>query len=176
MCRNSLPSGGVGYFEPRRKGSSQCQYIDTTGKAIDCATTLPLTVFGRPFSPYAIGRCLSACDVGVLWPNGLTDQDMKLGTQVGLSPGHIVLDGDPALLLGPGAQPPIFGPYPLRSNGCIHQDSTWYGVGLGPGRLCGVRWGSSPLPKKWAEPLPNFWPISIVAKWLDAPRCHLVWS
>ena len=28
-----------------RKGSSPCQYIDTTPKAIDCATTLPLTVF-----------------------------------------------------------------------------------------------------------------------------------
>jgi len=28
----------------REKGSSPCQYIDTTRKAIDCATTLPLTV------------------------------------------------------------------------------------------------------------------------------------
>ena len=38
---------GVGQFEPRfqEKGSSPCQYIDTTRKAIDCATTLPLTVF-----------------------------------------------------------------------------------------------------------------------------------
>jgi len=30
------------------------------------------------------------------------------------------------------------------------------------------------LPKKGAEP-PNFWPIFIVAKRLDASRCHLVW-
>ena len=47
MCQNSLPSGGVGQFEPRfqGKGSSPCQYIDTTRKAIDCATTMPLTVF-----------------------------------------------------------------------------------------------------------------------------------
>ena len=47
MCQNSLPSGGVGQFEPsfQGKGSSPCQYIDTTGKAIDCAITLPLTVF-----------------------------------------------------------------------------------------------------------------------------------
>jgi len=35
--------------------------------------------------------CLSVCNVGVLWPNG----SMPLGTQVGLGPGHIVLDGDP---------------------------------------------------------------------------------
>jgi len=36
---------GVGHLEPRfqGKGSSPCQYIDTTRKAIDCATTpLPL--------------------------------------------------------------------------------------------------------------------------------------
>jgi len=52
---------------------------------------------------------------------------MALGMEVGLGPGHIVLDGDPA-----------------------------------------------PLPKKRAEP-PNFRPIFIVAKRLDASRCHLVW-
>jgi len=34
---------------------------------------------------------------------------MKLGRQVGLGPGHIVLDGDPAAL-PKGAQPPNFWP------------------------------------------------------------------
>jgi len=34
---------------------------------------------------------------------------MKLGVRVGLGPGHIVLDGDPAPLLKKGAAPPIFG-------------------------------------------------------------------
>jgi len=33
-----------------------------------------------------------------------------------------------------------------------------------------------PLPTKGVEPLPNFRPIFIVAKRLDASRCHLVWS
>jgi len=33
---------------------------------------------------------------------------MKLGMQVGLGPGHIVLDGDPAPPPKKGAQPPIF--------------------------------------------------------------------
>jgi len=42
---------------------------------------------------------------------------MPLGTEVGLSPGDIVLDGDPALPLK-GAQPPIFGPCLLWPNGC----------------------------------------------------------
>jgi len=53
---------------------------------------------------------------------------MVLGMEVGLSPGHIGLDGDPA-----------------------------------------------PPPQKGGTP-PNFRPICIVAKRLDASRCHLVCS
>jgi len=60
---------------------------------------------------------------------------MKLGMQVGLGPGHIVLDGDPAPS-PKGAQPPIFGLYPLRPNACINQDSTWYGGRPRPGATC----------------------------------------
>jgi len=53
---------------------------------------------------------------------------MKPGMQVGLGPGHIVLDGDPAAPPPKGHSPhPIFGPYLLRPNGCMHQDATWYG-------------------------------------------------
>jgi len=33
------------------------------------------------------------CNVGVFWPNGSMDQDTT-GTEAGLGPGHIVLDGD----------------------------------------------------------------------------------
>jgi len=38
---------------------------------------------------------------------------MKLGMQVGLGPGDIVLDGVPDPLPTKKAQPPIFGPCPL---------------------------------------------------------------
>jgi len=51
---------------------------------------------------------------------------MNLGVQVGLGPGHIVLDG-PQL----------------------------------------------PLPQR--DTAPNFRPISVVAKWMDGLRYHLVW-
>ena len=51
---------------------------------------------------------------------------IKLDMQVGLGPGHIVLDGDPA-------------------------------------------------PPPQGGTAPNFRPISVVAKWLDGLRCHLVW-
>jgi len=40
---------------------------------------------------------------------------MKLGVEVGLGPGHIVLDGDPSPSQR-GTAPPIFGPYLLWPN------------------------------------------------------------
>ena len=105
---------------------------------------------------------LSLCDVGLLWPNGWTDQDetwraglqvglgprphcvgwgprppqkeapnvwpmsivaktvgyirSPLGTEVGLGPGDIVLDGDPVPPKS-GTSLPIFGPWILWPNG-----------------------------------------------------------
>ena len=53
---------------------------------------------------------------------------MALAIEVGLGPGHIVLDGNPA-----------------------------------------------PLPEKGGSALPQFSAHFIVAKRLDASRCHLVW-
>ena len=41
---------------------------------------------------------------------------MALGMEVGLGPGHIVLNGDPVPLLKMGAEPPIFGPFWCRSH------------------------------------------------------------
>jgi len=75
---------------------------------------------------------------------------MKLGTQVGLGPGHIVLDGDPTPppQKGHSAQ---FSAHMLRPNGCM----AWINMSLGiePRRLC-VTWGPrSPSPKgQWSSP------------------------
>jgi len=45
---------------------------------------------------------------------------MALGMEVGLGPGHIVLDGDPASPPPKGRSPhTIFGPYLLWPNSCI---------------------------------------------------------
>jgi len=68
---------------------------------------------------------------------------MPLGMEVGLVPGHIVLDGDPAPLPKKGGLS-IFGPCFLWPNGWMDQDAAWYEaskVGLGPGRI--VAWGPS---------------------------------
>jgi len=51
---------------------------------------------------------------------------MALGIEVGLGPGHTVLDGDLAPLPKKGRSPPIFGPRLLWQNGCMGQDATWY--------------------------------------------------
>jgi len=67
---------GVGHLQPRflGKGSPPCQYIDTTRKAIDCATTLPLTflanVNSRSRSLYAIVRLSVVCNVGAPYSGG----------------------------------------------------------------------------------------------------------
>jgi len=63
---------------------------------------------------------------------------MPLGREVGLGPGHTVLDGDPAPPKKVGQSPPSFGPYLLWSNGWMGQDANWYGgrpLDLGPGDL-----------------------------------------
>jgi len=95
---------------------------------------------------------------------------MKLGKEVGLGPGHIVIDGDPAP--PKGHSPPNFRPCPLWPNGWMYQDATWYRGRRRPRRYC-VRWESS-SPSQKRGTAPNFWPMSIVAKLLDALGYHLV--
>jgi len=100
---------------------------------------------------------------------------MPLGVEVSLGPGDFVLDGDPdpPLQKGGGGLSPIFDPCPLSPNGWMDQDGTSHGVGPWS-RPHYARWESSSPPKKGGG-APNFRPMSVAAKWLDASRCHLVW-
>ena len=109
--------------------------------------------FGRPFvkrfapcyQTVVCPICLTVCNIGV-WCivakqlNGSRRIKMKLGMQVGLGPGHVVLDGYPAPPPQRGTEPPIFGPHLLRPNGRRYQDASWYGGRTRPRGLC-VRWG-----------------------------------
>jgi len=63
---------------------------------------------------------------------------LVLGTEIGLSPGDFVLDGDPVPFPQKGAEPPspIFGPFLLWPNGCMHQNATWYRARPRPRQLC----------------------------------------
>ena len=99
---------------------------------------------------------------------------MKLGMKVGLGPGNILLHGD-APPFPIGAQPPILAyVYCSQVAGWI-QMPLGMEVGLGPGDF--VLDGDPVFtPQKGDRAFtPNFRPTFIVAKWLDASRCHMVW-
>jgi len=46
------------------------------------------------------------------------------------------------------------------------------GTGLGSCHIV-LDWDPAPLPRKGGT-APNFWPMSVVTKWLDGSRCHLI--
>ena len=77
----------------------------------------------------------------------------KLGMQVGLGPGHTVLDGDP---LPPplNGHSPQFSAHLLQPNGFMDHDATRHGARPRPRRLR-VRWGPRSPPQKGGE-APNF--------------------
>ena len=108
---------------------------DRTGQTGQRSDGIGRTVFGRPFvKRFALCHrsvvCLSVLTcVSVTFVHcGQTVGRIKtkLGKQVGLIPGHMVLDGDPAPLPKKGAEPlsPIFGPCPLWPNGWMDRDGT----------------------------------------------------
>jgi len=76
---------------------------------------------------------------------------MKLGVQAGLGPGHIVLDGNPALV-PKGAQPPQF-----SAHICCGQMAVWIKmppgreIGLGPSDIV-LDMDPAPLPKRGRSP------------------------
>jgi len=99
---------------------------------------------------------------------------MTLGTEVGLCPGHIVLDGDPLPPKKGGTVPANFRPF------CCGQTAGWIKielgteVGLSPDNIV-LDGNLAPLTEKGAQ-LPTFRLMFIVAKRLDGSRCHFVQS
>jgi len=63
----------------------------------------------------------------------------------------------------------------LWPNGWTDQDETWRAGRHRPWPHC-VRCGPCSPPQRGTAPLPNFWPISVAAKWLHRSRCHLIWK
>jgi len=109
---------------------------------------------------------------------------MPLGAEVGLGPGHIVLDGT-QLQPRKRAQKPPLGPLfapslNFRPRYIVAKrlyEPRCHLVRRSDLAQASLRWGpSSPPKKEAAEPLPNFRHMSVVAKELDGSRCHLVRS
>ena len=96
------------------------------------------------------------CNVGVLWPNGLTDPDETWHADLG--PGHILLDGHIVLDRDPAPPPqrgiaPIFGRYLLRS--AWIKMALSIEVSLGPGNFV-LDGDLAPFPKREWSPLFQF--------------------
>ena len=76
---------------------------------------------------------------------------MKLGMQVGLSPGHIVLDGDPAPLPKKGTEPPFSAHVCAKWLHGLRCHLVWR-YSLGPSDFV-LDGNPTPLPKKGHSPL-----------------------
>jgi len=109
-----------------------------------------------------------------------------LGREVGLGPSNIVLDGDPAPPPKKWGRAPEFSTHVCCSaTACFIRMQLGMEIGLGPGHIvldgdpAPLKRGHSPFPppQKKGHSLPplNFRPMSVVVKWLDGSRCHLVW-
>jgi len=96
---------------------------------------------------------------------------MKLGVQVGLGPGHIVLDGDPASPSPKGAHPQFSAHVRCGQMAGWIKMPLGMKVGFDPGDF--VLDGDPPALSPQSSPLPNFWPMSLVTKRLDGSRWHL---
>ena len=102
------------------------------------------------------------CGQKSAWIKMIHADFLPLGMEVALGPDDIVLDGDPA---------PNF--RSMWPNGWTDQHGTWH-EGAPWSRLHRTRCGPSSPPQK-GDRAPNFRLTFIVAKRLDASRCHLVW-
>jgi len=69
---------------------------------------------------------------------------------------------------GPLSACPVCNVGVLWPNGWMDHDETWRGGRPRPRPHC-VRW--EPSSPKRAQPT-NFWPMSVMAKWMDGLRCH----
>ena len=109
----------------------------------------------------------------LLWPNGWIPQDaIWYGCRP--QPSGLCVDAVlPAPEQGGGAPKFSAHIYCGQTAGWIKM-AHGIGVGRSPGDYV-LDGHPAPLPKKGAEPLPNFRPISIVAKRLDGSRWHLAW-
>jgi len=95
--------------------------------------------------------CLSVSNIRALWPNGWTVK-MKLGLRVGLGPGHIVLDEDPAPHPQKGTAPKFSAHICCGQMAACIKMSLGIELGLGPGDLVLDGDPALPSPKGGAAP------------------------
>jgi len=138
----------ISYRSSAGQGSSPAEYRHSTAVPRSQRGVVFLT-FRIHGSPYAI-RPLSVLSVTVYGGQTVGWIKMKFGMQVGLSPGHTVLDGDPPPLT------PNFRPISVVAKWLdgLRRHLTRR-LGLGPGHIM-LHGDPAPLPQKGAEPPTQF--------------------
>jgi len=129
----------------------------------------------RTVHPMLSDHCLSVlsvCNVGVLWPNGWTDQDETWHAGRPRPWPHCVR-WDPAPPPPKGHSPQFSAHVRCGQTAGWIKTALGMEVGLVPGHIM-LHGDPGPLPRKGAEP-PPIRPVFIVAKCLDGSRWHLVW-
>jgi len=140
-----------------------------------------VVVFGRPFvKRFALCYQTIVCPVCpalsvtlVYCGQTVGRIKMKLGMQVGLGPGHIVLDEHPAPLPLKGHSLAIFGQCSLWPNGWMDEDATWYGSRLRSRSHC-IRRGPSCPRKEHSSPPPLFGPCLVWPWWSISATAELL--
>jgi len=137
--------------------------------------------FGRPFVKrfalcYRSIVCLSClvCDVRTLWPNGWTDQDETWHAGRPRPWPHCIR-WDPTPPPPKGHSPQFSAHICCGQTAACIKMAVGMEVSVGPDDIV-LHGDQLPSPKRGRSPLPNFRPISTVAKRLDASECHFVWS
>jgi len=126
-------------------------YSNSNGQSSRWALAHILVLFGRPFvkrllSVRCLSMCPSVCNVGVLWPNGLTDQD-ETWLAGRPRPWPYCVRWGPTSLSPKWAQSPQF-----SAHICCGQMAAWIKMplgielGLGPGDFV-LDGDPAPLPK-----------------------------
>jgi len=132
----------------------------------------------RPMLSVRCPSCLPVCpvcNVRALWSNSWTDQDQTWHAGRPRPWPHCVRWGSSSLSLKEHSPHPIFGHIRCGQMAAWIKMPLGMELGLSPGDFVLDRDPALPSPKRGQSPLPNFRPISIVAKRLHASRCHLVW-
>jgi len=147
-----------------------CVFVDFVFWSTVCKTVCPMLSDRCPVCL----PVLSVCNVGVLWPNGWTDQDKTW--HAGRPPPwpHCVRWGPSSPLpKGQGHSPQFSAHICCRKMAGWIKMSLGREVGLGPSDI--VLHGTQ-LPSPKGGRAPNFRPCLLWSNvWIRSSRCHLVW-
>jgi len=113
-AQKKFSSHEVCRVSPEARRAYMMGMITERGRFLGTVCKMVCLCYRTVVCPVCLSVTLVYCGQTVGWI------EMKLGTKVGLDPGHTVLGGDLALLPKSGPAPPTFGPCLLSPNGWMN--------------------------------------------------------